>query len=67
MEKMKQTVQEIMGDELFKDTGFKLVGMGAEKMVFETPGSARKLVKISFSSIRNKLASILEKEFNNNE
>jgi len=59
MEKMRQTVEQIIGEEPFKDQNLKLIGMGADKIVFETPGSTKKIIKISTNFLSQKIGLLL--------
>lgn len=62
MEKFRQSVQETIDSEPFKSSDLKLLGIGAEKMVFETPGSTKKIIKVNIDYLRGKVKELLKKE-----
>lgn len=62
MENFKNTVKEILESEPINESGIKLIDIGAEKMVFETPGSERKVIKIDTNYIRSKISFLLSKK-----
>lgn len=62
MENYKNTVKQILESEPIIESGIKLVNIGAEKMVFETPGSDRKVIKMDTNYIRSKISFLLSKE-----
>jgi hypothetical protein len=59
-EKFEGIVQEAIGSEPLKGFGLKLLGIGADKMVFETPGSDRKIIKVSIDDVRFQILKLLE-------
>lgn len=59
MEGLKRKIEETIETEPLKEFGLKFVTAGADKAVFETPGSDRKLVKISMETLRHKISEIL--------
>lgn len=63
MENFKQSVQETIDSEPFKSSDLKLLGIGAEKMVFETPGSTKKIIKVNVSYLKEKVKELLKREF----
>jgi hypothetical protein len=50
-EEFVKTVQEAIESEPLKDLNLKLVGVGCEKIVFETPGSQRKVIKVNIDEV----------------
>lgn len=56
---MKQKIEDIMGIEPLSELGLKFVGIGADKAVFETSGSNRKLVKVSMDILRKRIFDML--------
>jgi hypothetical protein len=58
-EKLYQVASEAIDAEPLKDLGLKLIGIGAEKIVFETPGSKRKIIKVSINEVMFALAKKL--------
>ena len=65
MEDFKQTVHEIVDQEPIKSFDLKLIGIGGDQVVFETPGSVKKIIKVSRNFVGEKLVSLLKKEFYN--
>ncbi len=63
MEKFRQNIQETIDSEPFKSADLKLLGIGAEKVVFETPGSTKKIIKVNVNYLRGKVKELLRKEF----
>ena len=65
MEKFSNVVKEIIKKEPFKDQNLKFLGIGAEKMVFEIPGSKEKIIKINKDFLKGKIYHLLKNEFDN--
>lgn len=61
MEELKQTIKETIESEPLKEFDLKFVGVGADKAVFETPGSQRKLIKVSIFILRKRISEMLHK------
>ncbi len=59
MERIKQTITEIIETKPLKELGLRFVGVGADKAVFETPGSQRKLIKVSMFILQKKISETL--------
>lgn len=59
MEKIKPRIEKILEQESLKDYGYRFVGNGADKAVFETPGSPRKVIKISREVLKQKIFNLL--------
>lgn len=59
-EKFEGHIQEAIGSEPLKAFGFKLLGIGADKMVFETPGSDRKIIKVNISGVISQVLGLLD-------
>ena len=59
MEGMKQKIEEVIEIEPLDELGLKFVGIGANKAVFETSGSNRKLVKVSMDVLRRMILNML--------
>lgn len=68
---MKQKIEEMLEQEPLKEEGLNLIGIGADKVVFETPGSSKKIIKISKSFILQKIGLLLgisnKTEIDNND
>ncbi len=62
MEETKQRIKEILDQEPLKKRGYKFVGIGADKVVLETPGSTRKIIKVSQTVLRQKISNLLSAE-----
>ncbi|MGB8816006.1 MAG: hypothetical protein WCC74_02105 [Minisyncoccia bacterium] len=58
-EELYRATSEAIDSEPLKGLGLKLIGIGAEKIVFETPGSKRKIIKVSIDEVMFALAKIL--------
>ena len=65
MEKFSNTVKGIINEGPFKDQNLKFLGVGAEKMVFEIPGSKDKIIKINKDFLKGKIYDLLKGEFDN--
>jgi len=59
MEGLKQTIKETIESEPLKEFDLKFVGVGADKAVFETPGSQRKLIKVNMFILKKRISEIL--------
>lgn len=53
-------IDEVIESEAFQKHGLRYVGIGAEKIVFETDGSDKKLIKIDLDTLRNKILSYFD-------
>ncbi|MCX6716923.1 MAG: hypothetical protein NTV72_03290 [Candidatus Taylorbacteria bacterium] len=60
--KFEGIIQEAIESEPLKGFELKLLGIGADKMVFETPGSDRKIVKVSIEDVMHKVRNVLADE-----
>ena len=58
---VEQKVEESLKVDVLRKAGFKLIGSGADKVVFETLGSVRKVVKIDKECFLEKIIKLLEK------
>lgn len=59
MEEFRQKIEGVIETEPIKGLGLKLLGIGAENIVFETPASTRKIIKINTDYIIRKIAFLL--------
>ena len=59
MEDMKQKIEDVMEIEPLSGLGLKFVDIGADKAVFETSGSDRKLIKVSMDILRKRIYDML--------
>jgi len=64
MEKARQNVEKILKMEPLNQRGYKFVGIGSDKVVLETPGSTRKIIKVSHDVLRQKVAGLMLNEIN---
>lgn len=62
MEGLKRKIKGMLEQEPFKNRELKLMGIGADKVVFETAGSTRKIIKVSRDILRWKVANLLGDE-----
>jgi len=58
-EEIKPRIEKMLEQEPLKQRGYKFVGVGADKVVLETPGSTRKIIKVSRSILRKKVTELL--------
>lgn len=61
---MEGKIREMFLQEPLKSQGLILIGMGSDKVVFETQGSTRKIVKVSSDILRWKVENLLAVENN---
>lgn len=66
-EKFKQNTREIVNEEPIKGLGLNLIGIGGDRAVFETPGSLKKIIKVSKRYIEQKIFNIINKKFNDTD
>lgn len=59
-EKFGNIIQNTIENDPLKELGLKLLGTGADKMVFETPGSDRKIIKVSIHDVVSQVLKQLE-------
>ena len=62
MEGIRRKIDKMLGQEPLNKRGYKFVGMGSDKVVLETPGSSRKLIKVSQDVLRQKISNLLMNE-----
>ena len=65
MEKFRNIVNQIIEGGPLKSQNLKFLGIGAEKMVFEIPGSKEKIIKINKDFLKGKIYDLLKGEFDN--
>ena len=53
-------IDKVIESEAFQKHGLQYVGIGAEKIVFETDGSDKKLIKISLETLRDKISGYFD-------
>lgn len=58
-ENLEKHIQSLTNSESFDGSGIHFVGMGDDKAVFETPGSERKVIKVSLPILKEKVALLL--------
>ena len=56
---MEGKIKEMFLQEPLKSQGLTLIGMGSDKVVFETQGSTRKIVKVSSNILQWKVENLL--------
>jgi hypothetical protein len=56
---VKLKIEKILKQEPLNKRGYKFVGMGADKVVLETPGSTRKIIKVSRAVLQQKITDLL--------
>ncbi|OHA86340.1 MAG: hypothetical protein A3A90_00085 [Candidatus Zambryskibacteria bacterium RIFCSPLOWO2_01_FULL_35_19] len=59
MEGLKKKIEETIETEPLKEFNLKFVGVGADKAVFETSRSERKLIKVSMFILKRKISELL--------
>lgn len=62
MESLKKKIEEMLEHEPLKSRGLTFIGIGADRAVFETAGSARKVIKVSRAALRRKVSTLLAGE-----
>lgn len=56
---MEKNIQSLLDTESFEGSGIRFVGVGADRAVFETPGSERKVIKVSMPVLKEKVHQLL--------
>lgn len=52
---MEENIQSLLDTKSFEGSGIEYVGMGADKAVFETPGSETKVVKVNTPTLKERI------------
>jgi len=59
MERFRQIIHEIVDEEPIRSLGLKFLGVGSNRVVFETSGSDKKIIKINRNVVEEKLLKLL--------
>ena len=51
-----KTINEAIESEPLKELDLKLIGIGSEKIIFETPGSQKKVIKVNIDEVLYRIA-----------
>lgn len=62
MEHLKKRFEEILQQEPLSGSGLTLVGIGSDKVVFESAGSTKKLIKISQAELGRRITQLIKGE-----
>jgi hypothetical protein len=66
-EKLEKDIQSLLETKPFEEAGIRFLAMGADKAVFETTGSQKKLIKVNINTLKEKVVLLLSNQVQSTE